>query len=443
MPLGITDFQIADDAGIQTSKLEHRGLDLAYARTPRRKIYYVDSAAALASNQPYMGRTEAHPWATLAYAVTQAAQDSLIIVCERHAETISTATAWVWANKGVTIAGRGTGPNNMPAITMGTLATAYIILNKTDLTFDFIKFICNVDGLVAMIDAGASANGATIRNCFFDMDQNSTQVLTGINVAAANVTIENCEFECRSVGANSAILLGAAKDNVRILRNRITGDFADAGIQNPTGTVLTNLHIEGNSVTNTQAGDHAIQLVSACTGDIVGNRLWADTAGIVLLRGACKAYGNSQPDICGARRMVTRPTAALPQTTTAAIFTISGGSILIKQIVGEVTTVIQTQANNTNLVYNPAGTGSDVNLCAALDITADAVGTVYTIVGVTATAMKSTSLWTAVPADLIPAGGVLALPGTIDLVCAASNTGSVKWTLVYEVVEGDPDVVAN
>lgn len=141
-----------------------------------------------------------------------------------------------------------------------------------------------------------------------------------------------------------------------------------------------------------------------------------------------------------APRTLERPTAALPQTTDGALFRITGGKIRVLSIIGEVTTVIQTQANATKLKHNPSGTGSDVDLCATLDITADAVGTLYSIVGVLATAMKSTTLWAVVPADNIPMPGLILGPGDIELDCAASNTGSVKWTLVYEAVDAGANV---
>ena len=77
---------------------------------------------------------------------------------------------------------------------------------------------------------------------------------------------------------------------------------------------------------------------------------------------------------------VDRATANLPQTTQSALFTVTGGRILVTSIVGEVTTVIQNQANNTKLVANPT-TGTDVDLCAVLSITAKEVGTLFGITG--------------------------------------------------------------
>ena len=142
-----------------------------------------------------------------------------------------------------------------------------------------------------------------------------------------------------------------------------------------------------------------------------------------------------QAGVLGAK--VDRATAALPATTAAALFTVSGGRVAITQIVGEVTTVIQTQANNTKLTANPT-TGTSVDICAVLDISADEVGTLYGITGVAADALIG-----------VNAGGlsgqdrpVVVNEGTIDLVCAATNTGAVKWTLFYVPIDEGASVVA-
>ncbi len=134
---------------------------------------------------------------------------------------------------------------------------------------------------------------------------------------------------------------------------------------------------------------------------------------------------------------VSRPTAALPQTTQSALFTVTGGRVAITSIVGQVTTVIQTQTNNTKIVANPT-TGTDVDLCAVLDISADQVGCLYGITGTFATAMVGANAG----ATVIPTNAVVVNVGTIDLSCAASNTGSVKWDLTYIPIDAGAAVVA-
>lgn len=140
---------------------------------------------------------------------------------------------------------------------------------------------------------------------------------------------------------------------------------------------------------------------------------------------------------------ITRPTENLPQTTDTTLFTITGGKILVLAIVGEVTTVIQTQANNTKLKFNPSGTGSDTDLCTALNISADAVGTLYATTGDFSDALQeSGGVWALEAPMLANEQGFVLGPGDIELDCAASNTGQVKWALMYIPLDEEAYVTA-
>ena len=143
-------------------------------------------------------------------------------------------------------------------------------------------------------------------------------------------------------------------------------------------------------------------------------------------------------EIGGLGFRVDRATAALPQTADGALFTVSGARVAVTLILGEVTTVIQTQANNTKLKLNPTATGADQDLCAVLSITGDPVGELYTISGVVGDAMRS---------DLLIGLGMAASPfilseGDIELDCAASNTGSVAWSIWYLPLDTGAVIVA-
>jgi hypothetical protein len=142
--------------------------------------------------------------------------------------------------------------------------------------------------------------------------------------------------------------------------------------------------------------------------------------------------------LCGVK--VQRTTAALPQTTTSTLFTISGGKVLITSLVGEVTTVIQTQADATKLTFDPTDAGATQDLSATLDITADAVGTLYSLTGTPATAMQDALNF--LPSNKVLAQPLVLKPGAILLDCAASNTGSVKWDLCYIPLDNGAAVVA-
>jgi hypothetical protein len=136
---------------------------------------------------------------------------------------------------------------------------------------------------------------------------------------------------------------------------------------------------------------------------------------------------------------VSRATATLPATTASAIFTVAG-KVLVTAIWGEVTTVIQTQANATKLQFDPTDAGATQDLCATTDITADAVGTMYSITGTPATALQDALNF--VSPDKMLARGLLLKPGQILLSTAATNTGSVKWDVVYIPLEAGASIVA-
>lgn len=141
------------------------------------------------------------------------------------------------------------------------------------------------------------------------------------------------------------------------------------------------------------------------------------------------------------RNIEERASQALPQTADEALFRITG-YVRLFNILGIVTIAIGAVANATKLKHNPSGVGSDVDLCGTLDITGDAVGTVYSIVGVLATALKSTSLWLVAPADNIAAQGLILGPGDIEIDCAGSSvTGAWKWIAEWQPVSGDGNLV--
>lgn len=136
-------------------------------------------------------------------------------------------------------------------------------------------------------------------------------------------------------------------------------------------------------------------------------------------------------------RRTERAADTLPQTAQEPLFTITGGRVYVYAIIGEVTTVIQTQTNNAQLVFNHA-TAADVDLCADLDISADAVGELYSITGVFANAMVSGF---ALPATVLPSPLILS-EGSIDLDCSASNTGAVAWTVFWAPLDDGVYVAA-
>lgn len=120
-----------------------------------------------------------------------------------------------------------------------------------------------------------------------------------------------------------------------------------------------------------------------------------------------------------------RATAALPATTTAAIFTIAGGGIWLFGLIGEVTTIIQAQATTLKVVMTPT-TGTAGDLSATVDMNAKEVGALLGITGLPSDAMV------ALAAGAPMCTRVNALPvGQVRLTTGATSTGSVKWRMFW------------
>ena len=133
--------------------------------------------------------------------------------------------------------------------------------------------------------------------------------------------------------------------------------------------------------------------------------------------------------------IVERPSAIIPDTTQTPHFTITG-RVIVTQIVGEVTVIVDSTATDIKLIANPT-VGADVDLCAAVTITDDAVGTLYTITGTLADAMIATTSG----AVGVQVGGILVTAGTIDLDSTATQTGYTKWTLHYIPLDKNSKVI--
>lgn len=142
---------------------------------------------------------------------------------------------------------------------------------------------------------------------------------------------------------------------------------------------------------------------------------------------------------------VARATATLPQTTTGAIFTVAGGRVALRMILGEVTTALGATATSLNIVFTPTG-GSAADLCAATVCTSDAVGTLYHVSGVGADLLSAqTVAGTEVPN--VTYGQLMKYPlvldtGSIGLKASGSDTGSVKWDLIYVPLDVGATVAA-
>lgn len=237
------------------------------------------------------GRNPDVPISTIdaAIGLCTANQGDIIYVMPGHAESVIAAAGIACDVAGVSIIGLGNGENR-PVVTLSTADTATVTVSAANVLIKNIVFKAAVDSLAVVIPVTGA--GATIEDCEF-LEGSSIQYLIGVNLGTGSdrATVRRCYFKSVAVGANSAIKIAAAVDRVSIIGCEVFGDFADACVHNPTGNVATRLRIDDNVLTNLQSGDHAIELVSACTGvinrNIVNSTLAAAGGATSIDGGSC------------------------------------------------------------------------------------------------------------------------------------------------------------
>lgn len=149
---------------------------------------------------------------------------------------------------------------------------------------------------------------------------------------------------------------------------------------------------------------------------------------------------NSSVRLIEAGILVSRATNTLPATATGNIFVVSGGRILVRGLVGEVTTAVQNQACTLAIGTAPTvGTGSTTALGTASSIINAPIGT---HVSANPGGAASTDLST--QAGVLIGGSALFVAniGNITITTSATNTGSLKWDLLYVPLDIGAQVVA-
>lgn len=136
---------------------------------------------------------------------------------------------------------------------------------------------------------------------------------------------------------------------------------------------------------------------------------------------------------------VTRATADVQTAAAVAIFTITGGRILLRQILGEVTVVLAAGTAPTGKFQSNPTVGATTDLCATVAIPSDEVGTLYGITGVRADAMQESSSG-GLP-TMTTLGMVIPI-GAIEFLCNENITGSIKFDAWYLPLDAGALMVA-
>jgi len=147
-------------------------------------------------------------------------------------------------------------------------------------------------------------------------------------------------------------------------------------------------------------------------------------------------------DLWLGRRLLGQTTERVTETLIADthdIFTITGGRILVTQILGQFTIACAT-ASSIQLIANPAVLlGTTRDMCALLLVNGFQVGDLLGITGVNTDPMIPPAPSGVVEGQTM---GVIVQIGAIELLCNLIGPGSIRWTLKWMPIDSGAAVAA-
>ncbi len=135
---------------------------------------------------------------------------------------------------------------------------------------------------------------------------------------------------------------------------------------------------------------------------------------------------------------VSKAAATVPQSTTQNIFTVAGGRVLVRALIGEVTVAIGAGTTPDLSVTSTPTTGTATVIASDVVIASDEIGTLYYVEG-DGTALIPISSGYAQAA----AGQGFILPiGVVSIATTESTVGATKWDLWYLPLDDGATVVS-
>ncbi len=403
------------------------------------EVYYVDSGAT--------GTDDAQSWVNasttvdaaivLAGAASLADTSTLILIAAEHRETLSSVNQVDVDFSAFTLWGLGNGENR-PTFTHTT--NGELVIGADDVAIHNLNFVAG-NGVVHAIEVEAGFENYVINNCrFWTTSVNTDEFIDCIDILAGsdNGKITNCEFEIGAAQAVSAIS-HIGSDFTEISGNLFSGDFSTACIEDATTTSLwmiikDNILINGDTAGGLNAVA-AISLKAETSAIIVDNKIFCDMtdAGSIVAAAGYEMDNSYNGTIGSGTLLEIGKSYTLSMTSTFiddTLFTVANGPILITSLVGEITTVSQTQANDIEIQLD-ADNGFDFDFSTAVEITGDLDGDRYTFDN---TATESV-LTPCTGADGGSAGTMVhwyCPPGLILINSVqASHSGNILWYMTF------------
>lgn len=232
-------------------------------------IWFVNSATGTDGASP-AGKSDANPLATLTQALTNSADDDIIILMDGHTET-STADADWTTTKRVAIVGAGSSAGYPTVkLTCGNAGTgAFLYFNGT---FGQLRNVWITTRAVAntgpRVKIGTAANNCSLIGCYFECGATDTGPALSVG-SVATMRIVNTTFKSiatlRSAQPESAIKLTGTNVNMQLTGLVLDGGtvgFSNFYAFDSGSNAITHLEAEGISLL--RGAD--MKLASATTG---------------------------------------------------------------------------------------------------------------------------------------------------------------------------------
>jgi hypothetical protein len=164
---------------------------------------------------------------------------------------------------------------------------------------------------------------------------------------------------------------------------------------------------------------------------VIGNKADAAAAGAVSETDTLVAYIKQL--VKGQREWVSGLADTSPLAT-MNLFTVAGGPVVVHDIIGIVSTVIENKATTVVISLDPTDGGSDVALCTAVDADNDATGTIIRVTrdfSEAAIALLDASEVTDYHSE-----GIILMPGNIIVTYGDTSTGVIDWYCQWTSITG-------
>jgi len=288
------------------------------------KVFYVDNSVPGNGDLFVNGSngnkgTFKDPYATIAYAVTQARANKgdIIIVKAGHAETISAAAGLVLSTAGIAIIGLGVG-SNRPTITLGTANTASITVTANNVSVQNILFVANFLNIATVFSIANAqvATDFTVDRCEFRDGSTILNFVAAVTVGTTANIADGLTFTNNKVlglasspaAATTAVVVASDTKRMTLSGNFINHEVAltDTACLLAGGALNhTQLVVDGNEVfrPSTSTTGHLITSSSTACSGIVSNNLVAHldaTGGLMIPTGTKLAFFRNFCMITGA-----------------------------------------------------------------------------------------------------------------------------------------------